>query len=200
MSPVLHLDLQKFEAVYLSGAGTSNGPFSKGQQVRSQGLCNLSSHKSMMEYGNFMHFSFLMIYIVSACRDHVGACTWYKPCSSFFLAVSTGKITLQEGSLDEPANGDDAQGSVGSRFVWVLHSNHPVLLIVLPYSHTGYARGLYSQRLGYLLLQTWKSQIWKDTKGRKGNEWAKAAWVGRAREITSSGREWCGDAQTQCKK
>ena len=66
---------EKFEAVYLSGAGTSNGPFSKGQQVRSQGLCNLSSHKSMMEYGNFMHFSFLMIYIVSACRDHVGACT-----------------------------------------------------------------------------------------------------------------------------
>lgn len=88
----------------------------------------------------------------------------------FFLAVSTGKIPFpfQEGSLDEPANGDDAQGSVDSRFVWVLHSNHPVLLIVLPYSHTGYARGLYSQRLGYLLLQTWKSQIWKDTKGRKG--------------------------------
>ena len=49
-----NLNLSKFEAVYLSGAGTSNGSFSKGQQVRSQGPCNLSSHKSLSVHVGIM--------------------------------------------------------------------------------------------------------------------------------------------------
>lgn len=38
------------------------------------------------QWWNFRQFSFLIIYIVSACRDHIGACTWYKSCSSFFFS------------------------------------------------------------------------------------------------------------------